>query len=142
MKEEVKSVLQFNHYIVKKVEFDYNLECEENEDGVNIDFDIDADFKVNEDATEMVVFLNMVIFDNPIENNYPFKMKLEMVGIFSMKLGEDEDISFYKSNAVAILFPYARALVSSYTANSNVTPLVLPTININKLLQDKRNREK
>lgn len=30
--------------------------------------------------------------------------------------------------------PYVRALVSSFTANANVTPLILPTVNINKLL--------
>lgn len=47
-------------------------------------------------------------------------------------------IENFKPNAVAILFPYVRALISSYTANANVTPLVLPPINVNQLLRNKK----
>ena len=139
MNDNIKSVLRFEHYIVKKVVYEYNLDCEETEDGVKIDFDIDAHFEVDEDKKEMFTFLELVVFDNPVENNYPFKLELELVGVFSVRMGEEDDINSYKANALAILFPYARALVSSYTANSNITPLILPTININKFLADKEN---
>ncbi|MFR2836799.1 MAG: hypothetical protein ACLTCI_09640 [[Clostridium] nexile] len=55
MKEEV-SVLQFRNYIIKRVNFEYNFDCEEN-DEVNIDFDIDVDFQVNEDNSSMATIL-------------------------------------------------------------------------------------
>ena len=38
---------------------------------------------------------------------------------------------------VAILYPYARALVSTYTSNANIAPLILPTINVNQFLKNK-----
>lgn len=138
MKEEVRSVLQFRNYIIKRVNFEYNFDCEENDEGVNIDFDIDVDFQVNEDNSSMATILKVKIFDNPIDNNYPFFMELEMVGFFSMEIVGDADINSFKSNAIAILFPYVRSLVSVYTANANVEPLILPTININRYMRDKK----
>lgn len=138
MKEEVRSVLQFQNYIIKKVKFEYNFECEENDEGVNIDFDIDVDFQISEDNSSMATILRVTIFDNPVDNNYPFSMELEMVGFFSMEMGGHADINSFKSNAIAILFPYVRSLVSAYTANANVEPLILPTININRYMRDKK----
>ena len=35
------------------------------------------------------------------------------------------------------MYPYLRALVSTYTANSNVLPLILPAINVNAMLEEK-----
>lgn len=137
MKKNAKSVLRFENYIVKNVVYEYNVDCEEDDDGVQIDFDIDTHFEISPEGKEMLVFLKLIVFDNPVENNYPFKLELEIVGQFSIGLGEENDIRVFKTNALAILFPYARALVSSYTANSNVTPLILPTININKFLAEK-----
>ena len=51
--------------------------------------------------------------------------------------GENAAIENFKSNAVAILYPYARALVSTYTSNANIAPLILPTINVNQFLKNK-----
>lgn len=60
----------------------------------------------------------------------------EVEGYFESNFDQQEDkISQYGKNAVAILFPYVRALVSSFTSNANVTPLILPTVNVNRLLE-------
>ena len=70
---------------------------------------------------------------------YPFEMSVEIEGYFKGNLEDkDQDIAQYSKNAVAILFPYVRALVSTFTANANVTPLILPTVNVNKLLGKER----
>lgn len=138
MNGKIESVVRFEQYIVRKVEFEYNFLCEESDEGIDIDFDIDADFKINNEKNEMLTILKLNIFDNPIENNYPFTMSMELLGVFSMSASIEENIEMYKENTLAILFPYARALVSSYTANANVTPLILPAININKFMNYKR----
>ena len=70
------------------------------------------------------------------KKKYPFSMNLEIVGYFSVS-GENAAIENFKSNAVAILYPYARALVSTYTSNANIAPLILPTINVNQFLKNK-----
>ena len=48
MNEEIKSVLRFENYIVKKVLFEYNLQYN-NEEAIDIKFDVDADYCVNEE---------------------------------------------------------------------------------------------
>ena len=40
---------------------------------------------------------------------------------------------FFYPNSIAILFPYIRAFVSTLTLQANVTPIVLPTLNLTNL---------
>lgn len=45
-----------------------------------------------------------------------------------------EDIpSYFFANAIAILFPYVRAFVSTLTLQANYAPMVLPTMNLSSL---------
>jgi len=136
MDNKIKGKIIFNNYRVKKVTFDLNPEY--NQEEVKIDFDILANIEISEDKDSMVVEVILNIFKNAIENHYPFSMELIIEGIFTINPDEkDEAVDKYQANAMAILFPYIRSLVSTYTANSNVTPLILPTININKYLKKK-----
>lgn len=45
----------------------------------------------------------------------------------------DDIPSFFYNNAIAILFPYIRAFVSTVTLQANIQPLVLPTLNLSDL---------
>ena len=56
---------------------------------------------------------------------------LQVKGIFlAIEDMPDEMFArFCDQNAPAILFPYARALLSSITAQAGIAPLILPTIN-------------
>ncbi|RKI29450.1 hypothetical protein D7V82_05915 [bacterium 1xD8-6] len=137
MNEEIKSVLRFENYIVKKVLFEYNLQYN-NEEAIDIKFDVDADYCVNEEDGSMQVTLETYVFNGEDKTKYPFSMEMEVVGFFSISNVSEEQIENFKPNAVAILFPYVRALISSYTANANVTPLILPPINVNQLLRSKK----
>ena len=60
-------------------------------------------------------------------------MKVNLTGYFMADSCNPETL---KANAIAILYPYVRAIVSTYTANANITPLILPPINVNKLIKD------
>lgn len=85
------------------------------------------------DKRGVITFLD---FAPKEEKIYPFRMTVEVEGYFESNFDQQEDkISQYGKNAVAILFPYVRALVSSFTSNANVTPLILPTVNVNRLLE-------
>ncbi len=45
-----------------------------------------------------------------------------------------EDIpDYFFANSVAIVFPYVRAFISNITLQSNIKPLVLPTMNLSGL---------
>ncbi|MCM1058221.1 MAG: protein-export chaperone SecB [Firmicutes bacterium] len=87
----------------------------------------------------MMVVLGINIFEPKEEKVYPFRMSVEIEGYFKSNFeAEEQGIEQYEKNAVAILFPYVRAHVSTFTANANVTPLILPTVNVNKLLDRKK----
>lgn len=136
MSQGIKSVLQFENYIVKNVCFRYNMEYKRDE-AIEIKFDMDVEYHIDIEEGNMQIVLKTYIFNDEEKTKYPFSMEIEVVGFFSMSNASDEQIERFKPNAVAILFPYVRAIVSSYTANANVAPLILPPINVNQLLKSK-----
>lgn len=125
-----KSKLRFEKYIVKRVNFEYNEEFKD--DSANLDIDIDKNIEYIKN--KMIVTLEVNLFSKT-EKRYPFKMNVEVKGFFEIE-NNDENINF-EPNAIAILYPYVRAIVSTYTSNANVMPLILPSINVNKLLEEK-----
>ena len=62
------------------------------------------------------------------ENPDKFFIKVKTVGVFSYKEGSDKDLLHFET--FKVLFPYARALVSTITANTGIPPIILPEINI------------
>mgnify|MGYP000914382035 CR=1 FL=1 len=86
----------------------------------------------------LIVKASVDIFKDALKNNYPFEMNLEMTGFFETENGESD--KFIK-NAIAILYPYVRALISTYTANANINPLILPAINVNKLIENSEDKK-
>ena len=127
--KEIKSELKFMNYIVDSVEFKNNVNFEGDE--TSLDFKPSVEFDIEEN--ELLVFLTIDVFHNAEQNNYPFEISVRVVGYF--KLFNTENVEKYKANAVAVLFPYVRAIISTYTAAANVNPLILPTVNINKILE-------
>ena len=136
-----RSVLRFDKYIVKTINFEINEEFLSQNKNVNLDFDIDA--KSLSEGNRLIVELRAQIFKDAVKRGYPFEMNVVLQGYFSMVSEGKIDISIFETNAIAILFPYLRALVSSYTANANVTPVLLPAMNINEYIRRKyQNGEK
>ena len=125
-----KSKLRIEKYIVKRVNFEYNEEFKD--DSANLDIDIDKNIEYIKN--KMIVTLEVNLFSKT-EKRYPFRMNVEVKGFFEIE-NNDENINF-EPNAIAILYPYVRAIVSTYTSNANVMPLILPSINVNKLLEEK-----
>ena len=130
-----RSVLRFDKYIVKTINFEINEEFLSQNKNVNLDFDIDA--KSLSEGNRLIVELRAQIFKDAVKRGYPFEMNVVLKGYFSMVSEGKIDISIFETNAIAILFPYLRALVSSYTANANVTPVLLPAMNINEYIRRK-----
>lgn len=128
--DKYKSKLIFNKYIIKEIEFKYHEEFKEKP--IDILFDIDKETKYIANKN-MIVDLDVRIFED--NEKYPFYMKVVLRGFFTIENNED-NINF-EPNAIAILYPYIRSIVSTYTANANIMPLTLPVINVNKLLKDK-----
>ncbi len=102
-----------------------------------INFNINKNVKKDNDSME--IELTTKIFEDAITNNYPFEMEIVITRYFTIENNEDK-IDF-EPNTIAILYPYIRSIVSTYTASANVNPLILPTINVNKLIESQNKKD-
>lgn len=134
--ENYESILKFEGYMVNEVYFKKNEKFKNNNEGTPIDIQILP--KVNIKKDNMNIILNTEIFTNAIEKNYPFEMKVRITGKFIIK---EELAQRFVKNAIAILYPYVRAIISTYTASANINPLILPAINVNKLIEDQLKKD-
>lgn len=135
------SPLKFNDYIVDKIDISVSTEfLNEEKSDVSIKPNFFAEIIRNNDDKAMVV----LSFDlENGSNNLPFEIHTSIVGLFELSSNEYTEemyISLLKNNAVAILFPYLRSLISDLTMKLNVSnTLVLPSMNIVELLKNNDN---
>lgn len=135
----MKANLKFRDYIVNSIEFKNNFSFVDSP--VEIDFDINSEVNFISE-NEFFLGLEVELFREAEKNNYPFNFKVEMIGSFEIECDDtDQKKILSEQNSVAILFPYVRALVSTYTSVSNVSPVILPPINVIKYLQNKKLKE-
>ena len=131
---ENRSILKFERYIVKKIVFETNEKYINKNEEIELPFEFDTNTIIKDDKME--IELGTTIFQNAEENDYPFEMEVILKGYFGVENAQS-DIKFFEKNAIAILFPYLRAIVSTYTVNANVAPILLPAMNINEYLRKK-----
>lgn len=138
MSENASSGLRFIDYTVNKINFEINREFEERP--LNVKFNIDRLVEyIEDDENTMLVTLDVSIFENAEKNNFPFSLEINLTGVFELdNIYMEDRVSFAEVNAVAILFPYVRAIVSTFTANANVPPLILPPINVVSLIENNK----
>jgi preprotein translocase subunit SecB len=81
------------------------------------------------------VSISVSIFNENLSVDSPFYLFISLTGEFQFTDNADVDNEFMiDMNAVAILFPYLRSAVTNITSTANIPPLILPTINVSKLL--------
>lgn len=132
-RESTISSLRFINYIVNNVKFKSN-KIQDDKKVWKLNFDIINSTKVNKEKNKMEIMLKLNVFKGQEES--PFNMEVEISGFFELE-GED-DITRYEANAIAIMYPYLRAIVSTYTASANIAPVILPAINVNAMLKRKK----
>ena len=131
---KIDGMIRFLNYKVTKVEYQLNTDFVWGEETIDVKMNTESESSVSEDGKKMIVTLTLRIFDDE-QQKYPFRMIVEIQGAFVLVNDEqEENIQKYYANALSILYPYARAVVSTYTANANIEPLILPTVNIWKML--------
>ena len=72
-----------------------------------------------------------IVIDIQLKDDKVFNMEMKAVGTFEVETELDEELrkTFVNTNALAIMFPYLRSFITTFTANlGNVTgPLIIPT---------------
>lgn len=132
-RKPINSSLRFVNYIVNSVRFNYNKNQTDNNKVWKMTFNFNNVTKINEEKNKMEISLSTDIFKDV--EDAPFNMSVEIIGFFELE--GDDDISHYEANAIAIMYPYLRAIISTYTSSANVMPIILPAININAVLNNK-----
>ena len=135
--------LQFKHYVVEFLDFKINPEFNSDDDSIEIELGFNFDLEIYSENNSAQLSLGCEIFKDYIEKGLPFYMNTKLVGYFGYDFSIEEKnlAKMLKINATAILFPYLRAIVSTVTSLCSVPTLLLPTINMHKLLEEKDNRE-
>lgn len=67
-----------------------------------------------------------------------YHLSIEIAGRFECTADWEAQ---WETNAMAILFPYLRGLVSMITSNSGREPVILPTVNLASLFEKEENGE-
>lgn len=138
--KNISGVITFEKYVVERVIFERNDSLIEKKD-IIVEFDIKPEILLSEDKKSMMVRVGINIFEDMKKNNYPFHMEVTVLGYFNVN-SDDNDIKtdkFYP-NAIAILYPYIRSIITTYTAMANVNPMILPTINVNKFIDSNKDK--
>lgn len=132
--------LVFHNYYVEEVEFKYNKEYKSGS-SIPIEFEMASEIEnINEDRVNVRLIIS--IFDDAITNNKPFEMRLSIIGKFAVHNYSQEDNYLLEQNTLSILFPFARAVVSTYTAGANITSLILPPVNIVEYMKEKEKAQR
>jgi preprotein translocase subunit SecB len=139
VENQIKSKLIFKNYCIDSLTFERNNSFTHHK--VNIDFDVSSKICTNAETNSATVTLILEVFKNHFEKDYPFYLHMSVTGDFSVDPLVEENLQLIETNAVAILFPYLRSLVSTITANANVAPLILPPINVVELIKQKQQAE-
>lgn len=132
------AVIEFKGYKVSKIDFEEGTIEAQSKGKIKISPVFTADFKKkdsNDAITDVTLSFKMDKADNP------FYMYVAITGIFEYKSEDDtknvgED-NLLKTNAVALLFPYLRSIITVITSQANISPLILPTMNIVEMLKKK-----
>lgn len=123
---DIKSVLRFNDYLIEETMFKRNY-VDPGDFELNFDFNASAIFSETKDKAQLK--LTCTLFDEDFEDGLaPFYMRVTMVGYFECE--NMKNIESFQFNAMAILLPYLRAFITSFTAQSGISPVILPPINV------------
>ncbi len=110
-----------------------------NKDDGDLELDVQPKSFIPEDNAKEF----KIIFDVKIACKDFFEMSLIAMGNFEFNIEiEDDEVkrSFINVNAVAIVFPYIRAFISTFTSNlgSVITPIIIPTQFFKGVIEEKK----
>ncbi|MDA3931901.1 MAG: protein-export chaperone SecB [Tenericutes bacterium] len=90
---------------------------------------------------ENVFFSSLILqVTSTKEEPFPIDIHIDFKGIFEFSPGDNQDdiLHFLKTEAVTILFPYLRTMLTSLTTTAMLPPIILPVMDVSKLFPDDR----
>lgn len=130
MSEKIVSKLRFNDYEVDKMVFIRNHEFDDSKDeDIALKFSFSSEVLLSSEKEKGIIILTCKLFEEDFsENNLPFYLELTMRGYYDCE--EVEEFEDFELNAMAILLPYLRSTITSFTAQAGIAPVIIPPINV------------
>ncbi|HEA6159840.1 protein-export chaperone SecB [Staphylococcus aureus] len=127
----MSSPLKFKNFGIEKMIYtsDCNKTIRNNKLKPNLECNV---LRSKDDGNKFNIKLNIEIGDKKF-NEYDFFVNVSIIGDFETEENINSDLV---PNAIAILFPYLRSLISDLTSKGNKKPIILPPINVNDLLEN------
>lgn len=124
-----KSNFKFLGYRVSKVEC--AIEDNYGQTGEKLSQDIEIVNNLSEHDKRFVEIVFNLSLKTESES---FKFFIQIKGGFQADPEMDEELFkiLYLQNAPAILYPFARSIVTTYTAQANIPPIILPSMNFQR----------
>ena len=117
------AIVNLQAYKVDKIEFANDLE-----NGTKISlgnkYSYQVQYAVNKDVAKGTFDIEVHDKENPDK----FKIHVIVVGIFAFDSSEKKEV--IHTETFKALFPYAKALITTVTANCGIQPVIIPNIDI------------
>lgn len=130
------SVLKFLGYKVMQMKYERNPVFESVKKPISLEPKMTS--KTNIEDNNINITLSVIV-GSLEDQTIPFQVSCSIIGTFVYEPDEDATNvgldALVRNNAVAILYPYVRAIIATLTTTSNEFPgYNMPTINVSKLL--------
>lgn len=131
MSDELKSYLIFDGYSVTKMEFRRNFDFDERKE-IELEFGFGGSARISDGKDKAWIQLTCKIFEEEFfKKEAPFYLEIGLEGRFELSVNEEfSDIESFQLNGLAILLPHLRAIVTSFTSQTGMPPVILPPINV------------
>ena len=115
---------------------EYSFKNSHEDEDVNYNSSFTIKYAINSDDESKI---KVTIDTNITNSTKTVELNLQTIGIFKIdKEGIEEKIydTLMKRNTVAIIFPFIRSQISLLTTQPGMTPIVIPPVNINALIEE------
>ncbi|WP_398573992.1 protein-export chaperone SecB [Staphylococcus equorum] len=139
----MQSVMRFESFRILEIEYKFVEEMEKD----NLTFEVKtSNIEIDNINESHDLLIKLEMKDKNKDKSYNRKIVVAVQGKFSFENNENSDIkemeNLLRINGTAILMPYIRTLLSNLTAFDNSTDhILLPTINVNSLLEDSKKED-
>ena len=128
MEEVQKAAFSFEQFKVSQ--FSYN---ENNDNGSGLKIGLEPKGTYNSKTGEFILNLNFISHNEDNLDNFIFQLNSIAVFKFESNLDYSKIPNFFYKNAIAIMFPYLRAFISTLTLQANTKLLKLGLMNLSGL---------
>lgn len=127
----MKAKLNFVDYEIEEISYKVNTLTEVDEEALNPELICNV-LHSEKDSSKFIIKLGLKFGDFELSKTNTY-LKCVVTGVFIQENDSEIDLT---PNAVAILFPYLRSIISDVTSKGSKSPIILPPINIHEFLEN------